>query len=173
MMSYVRPAIAPQEYRDASGAVIPYGEQWGLAGPPEDSYSRETHPERFAPLHDVARALVAHLASTFDVELEQGVELAGELRHDHLSIVDAYRLRPRKVDAAPLLIALTEYPGVIVQAGVLWSCFYPVCGCDACDEVWEGWAEQLESHALGIADGIFHETVVNRDRADARMNYGY
>lgn len=173
MTSYVRPEIAPQVYRDANGTVIPYGEQWGLAGPPEESYSRETHPERFAPLHDVARALVAHLARTFEVDVERGVERASKLLYDHLPVVDAYRLRPRAADAAPLLVALTEYPGVIVQAGVFWSGLYPVCGCDACDEVWESYAEQLESHVLGVADGLFCETVVNRGREDAHMTYGY
>ncbi|RZT59502.1 hypothetical protein EV140_1477 [Microcella alkaliphila] len=173
MTSYVRPEIAPQEYRDVSGTVIPYGERWGLAGPPEDSYSCVTHPERFAPLHEVARALVAHLTLTFDIEIERGASLADELGRRQIPIIDAYTLRPRAVDAAPLDIALTGYPGVVLAAGVLWESSYPVCGCDACDETWERAADELESHVLAVADGRFRESVATQGRADGRATYGY
>lgn len=36
--------------RDTDGQVIDYGNRWGGGSPPEDGYSVETHPERFAPL---------------------------------------------------------------------------------------------------------------------------
>ena len=28
------------------------GDRWGIAGPPDEAYSRVTNPERFQPLHD-------------------------------------------------------------------------------------------------------------------------
>ena len=71
--SYVRPSIDAPTFRDADGQVIDYGNRWD-ASPPEDTYSVDTHPERFAPLHTVADALIAHLRDTYDVEVEEGVE---------------------------------------------------------------------------------------------------
>lgn len=40
----------------------------GQGSPPEDTYSVDTHPERFAPPHTVAEALIGHLRETYDVE---------------------------------------------------------------------------------------------------------
>ena len=57
MSSYVRPLIEAPVFRDADGAVINYGSRWH-GSPPEDTYSVDTHPERFAPLHVVADALI-------------------------------------------------------------------------------------------------------------------
>ena len=50
MTTYRRPAIAAVGFRDPEGRVIDYGNPWG-GYPPEDTYSVDTHPERFTPLH--------------------------------------------------------------------------------------------------------------------------
>lgn len=51
---FVRPELTPRDYRDADGQAIDYGNRWGTGSPPENSYSVETHGERFEGLHEVA-----------------------------------------------------------------------------------------------------------------------
>jgi len=46
--------------------------RWGPDGPPPEAYSRVTDAERFRQLHDIALALIARLASTFDVDGRDG-----------------------------------------------------------------------------------------------------
>ena len=57
MPAYERPRWGEPVFRDSAGAVVVYGSRWGQDGPPADTYSVDTHPERFAPLHVVADAL--------------------------------------------------------------------------------------------------------------------
>jgi hypothetical protein len=40
--------------------------------PPDDAYGRVTNPERFAPVHAAADALVARLRSAYEVECREG-----------------------------------------------------------------------------------------------------
>lgn len=53
-------------------------------------------------------------------------------------------MTPAAADAAVLTFVFTDYPGVIVHAGLLHDFLYPVCGCDACDETWQSVAEDME-----------------------------
>lgn len=157
MSAYVRPALHHRQFRDAAGTPIPYGRRWrDLDGPPEETYSISAHPERFAPLHDVADALVEHLTATFDVSVDeapaQDLRTAGDpLRTAHL--------RPARDDAAPLTITWTDLPGVLVQAGLQHHDMFPGCACDACDEAVEDSADDLERLVLDVAAGRFREWV--------------
>ena len=136
MSSYVRPLIEAPVFRDADGAVINYGSRWH-GSPPEDTYSVDTHPERFAPLHVVADALIAHLRETYDVEVDEGVEVAADLlRPAFHDVVRAVRIRPNDPKCASLTLVFTAYPGIYMHAGLLHDFHYPVCGCDACDSNW-------------------------------------
>jgi len=109
------------------------GDRWGPEGPPEEAYSRVTDPERFAPLHDDARALIDELEAEFDVE-----RVSVEEPVDRLSLASGARptvmLRPLDPAAAPLFVTFTEFPGVLVRFGFHHSRAFPTCGCDACDE---------------------------------------
>ena len=110
MSSYVRPLIEAPVFRDADGAVINYGSRWH-GSPPEDTYSVDTHPERFAPLHVVADALIAHLRETYDVEVDEGVEVAADLlRPAFHDVVRAVRIRPNDPKCASLTLVFTAYP---------------------------------------------------------------
>ena len=73
---------------------------------PADTYSVDTHPERFAALHTVADALIAHLRNTYDVEVDEGEETAGGVAE----VRDAAReTSPWSVSAAkPILRNLPE-----------------------------------------------------------------
>lgn len=162
---YTRPALAHTEYRDADGQPIRYGARWGADGPEPDSYSRVSHPERFAGLHTVARALVDHLERAFQVTVqrEQAVpDVPGggfdpPLLHAQDDVVEVVRVVPKSPDAAPLSFAFTAFPGVFVEAGLLHTFPFPVCGCDACDETAERQAEEIEELVLAVATGAYAE----------------
>ncbi|WP_137755584.1 DUF6226 family protein [Agrococcus sp. SGAir0287] len=158
MPPYARPAIAAPPVLDHDGAPIPYGERWGWDGPPEEAYSVDAHPERFAPLHAVADALVAHLLSTYDVFAES-VDGATLLPGSARVVLRAVRLRPACDDAAGLTIGWTVYPSVIVRAGADARAVAPVCGCEACDETWDRAADELERFVLAVADGRLQESL--------------
>lgn len=172
MPPYVRPVIADVVVRDDEGQVIPFGERWE-DGPPDDTYSVTSHLERFAPLHTVADALIAHLVETYDVELTEGPEVVAAVaaeravergsapmaKPDEDFLVRVVRLVPRGVHGAPLTFLFTNFPGVLLRAGLMQEFAYPSCGCDACDETWEGGADDLEETALGIVEGTFREFV--------------
>ncbi|MBW1597885.1 DUF6226 family protein [Streptomyces sp. JJ38] len=159
MSAYVRPRLSLPVFRDASGAVIEYGNRWGDDEPPADSYSVDAHPERFAPLHTVAAALIDYLVDAYDVRLGHDpapvADLVSELDEPPVRVAT---LTPNSCeDGAPLAFVFTAYPSVMVRAGVLHDFSHPVCGCDACDEDVEEEAEELEWRVLAVAEGRFRE----------------
>lgn len=156
--SYVRPPVDARAFRDAGGQVIDYGRRWG-GPPPEETYSVDTHPERFAPIHTVADALITHLHDTYDVELIEGEDTAADLLHPASEVVRAVRVRPNDPACAPLTFVFTAYPGIFLHAGLLHDFHYPVCGCDACDSTWDAEADELERHVLAAVTGHYRETI--------------
>ncbi|WP_091186328.1 DUF6226 family protein [Paramicrobacterium humi] len=177
MTEYARPYVEPMVFRDDSGAVIEHGNHWADRGgtPPEDSYSVVSHPERFAPLHTVATALIDHLASTYDVGVEEGHHVTLDLLHPPAAdeTVRAVRLTPCDDACAPVVIVLTDFPGVRVFAGVLFSAVYPSCGCNACDERWDTVADELEWETFAIAGGGLTEEVSEPRRAKWTYDSGH
>lgn len=160
MSDYVRPEIDTPVFRDAEGRVIEYGNRWP-GSPPEDTYSVDTHPERFAPLHAVGDALVAYLRETYEVEVEDGVHVAEDLnRPSSFDVLRAVRLRPADPRCAPVTVVFDAYPGLSVHLGALYDAHYPHCGCDACDEEWRAIATDLEQQVLAVVTGNFREAVV-------------
>jgi len=150
--------VSAQVFHDAAGDIISYGDRWGNESPPNDSYSVDSNLERFLPLHAVADALIAHLIAAYDVEVSDGIAHASELLHTRTDAERAVRLTPRNTDGAPLTVVYTGFPGVVVTAGALSESHYPVCGCDACDSVWDREATDLEMQVLAVASGHFSET---------------
>ncbi|MCR2809265.1 MULTISPECIES: DUF6226 family protein [unclassified Microbacterium] len=173
MSSYVRPSIDAPVFRDADGEVIDYGNRWA-GSPPEDTYSVETHPERFAPLHAVADALIAHLRETYDVEVDDGAETAADLlRPAYHDVVRAVRIRPKDPASASLTLVFTAYPGISMHAGLLNDFQYPVCGCDACDSNWEGEADDLERQVLAVVTGHYRESITHGIRPWVEHSFSY
>ena len=157
--TYVRPPIDDPVFRDAGGAVIDYGNRWP-GSPPEDTYSVDTHPERFAPLHRVADALLAHLRAVYDVETDEDSSAASDLlRPGYFEVVKAVRIRPKDPACATLTFVFTSYPGLYVHAGLLHDFPYPVCGCDACDATWTAEADELERQVLAVVAGQYRESI--------------
>lgn len=170
--SYVRPSISAPVFRDADGQVIEYGSRWdGM--PPEDTYSVDTHPERFAPLHTVADALIAYLHATYDVELVEGAAVAVDLLRPAREVVRAVRLVPNDPACATLTIVFTGYPGIYMHAGLLHDFHYPVCGCDACDSNWEGESDELERQVLAVVTGNYRESIDRGPRPRIEYSFAY
>jgi hypothetical protein len=154
---YVRPDLPTETYYNSDGEPIPYGRQWAGGGPDPDAYSVDSHPERFAGLHTVARALINHLTAVYDVDVQDDPIHAGDLLRERADVLRAVNVTPRASGAAPLTFVLTGYPGVVVHAGVLHDFPFPVCGCDACDETLETTADRLERLVLSVAAGGYSE----------------
>lgn len=176
-MTYTRPHIEPVVFRDDHGDIIDYGNRWADHGgtPPEDSYSVEENPGRFAPLHTVAAALIDHLVTSYDVDVEEGHQVTDGLPHvpavDHT--VRAVRLTPRSDGCASLVFILTDYPGVGLHAGVLFNETFPSCGCKACDERWDDVADELEWQTMAIVGGGFSEEVSEPRRPKVTYDRGH
>ena len=141
-MGYVRPVVEARTFHDTEGRAIPYGDRWGGGSPAEDSYSVTSNLDRFAPLHDVADALIEHLRRTYEVSIEEGVEHARDLMNPAAAeAVRAVRVVAAGVGSATLTFVFTSFPGIRLHAGFLPDFSFPPCGCDACDETWESCAD--------------------------------
>lgn len=158
MTSYLRPPIEAPVFRDADGHVIDYGHRWP-GSPPEETYSVDTHPERFAPLHTIADSLITYLRDTYDVRLIEREETAADLLHPAPPFIRAVRIQPNDPACAAVTIVFTEYPGVLMHAGLLHDFYYPSCGCDACDSNWEMEARELERQVLAVVTGHYTEGI--------------
>lgn len=158
MSSYERPRIETPVFRDAGGKIIEYGHRWNDS-PPEDTYTVTAHPERFAPLHTVADALIEHLQETYDVQVKEGSEVARDLLRPNRGVTRAVRIRPIDATCAPVTLVFTTYPGLSMHAGLLHDFHYPDCGCDACDSNWQQEADYLERQVFAVVTGNYRERI--------------
>ena len=147
-VGYQRPSWPEMVFRDAQGQVIPYGSRWPGGSPAEDSYSRVTNPQRFAPLITVTEALITHLESEYQVRctteglvtvLDPG-PTAASLRFD--------------VDPVGFFVRVT--------AGPVAKFVFPGCACDACDETAEPVADDLEATVFAVVAGQLRQRVERR-----------
>lgn len=178
--SYRRPDLPSDTYTDADGNRFEYGKQyWGGTGrndPPEEAYSRVSHPWRFDPIHRVANALYEALVSDFDV-----VSTAVDVKSDpdfaniaHYFGPD-YECQARTLtlrnapDATPIMLLWGHYlgddpnrvrSGTNVFAGALFHEWFPDCGCDACDDSLVGIAEHLERQIAVLLTAPLRERLV-------------
>lgn len=169
MPDYARPPIPRQVFYDSEGAVIDYGNRWRGESPPEDTYSVTSNLERFAPLHAVADVLIEYLASNYAVEVSEDVAFAEDLLRERNDVLRAVRVVPANDEQAPLTFVYTDFPGVVLHAGLLHDFPFPGCGCDACDETAETAAHELERIVLTVAADGFTEWV----DPEAWLSVGY
>jgi hypothetical protein len=132
--------------------------RWGNAGPPDEAYSRVTQPERFAPLHALALNRADELAARFEVAVQEGFGIDPELESVGVAR-PTVSLTPANPAEAPLTIAFTSFPGLRVRLGRWLTDAFPVCGCDACDESFEGEAERFTWRVDQLINGRFREWI--------------
>jgi hypothetical protein len=142
---FTRPALAIPEFVDESGRVIVYGSRWAGGSPPDDAYSRVSHPERFAPVVSVVDALVDHLETWYEVDVDRRTDESG---------ARIWHLRPT-TGATITLTGTADSVGI--EAGALTREIAPSCTCDACDETAVSVADHLEETLLAIAAGGLRE----------------
>lgn len=133
------------------------GDRWGPAGPPEEAYSRVTDPQRYAPLHAIARDVLADLQRRFDVT----AHASSELDPNGTTQAAVTTLEPSDPASSPLSVVFTAFPGLVVGFGRTQRAHIPVCGCDACDETVEECASSLREIVEAVATGSFGERIVN------------
>lgn len=135
------------------------GERWGDEGPPPDGYSRVTNAERFRPLHAEALRVLEELQGTFNVERTEGSALDSELQAGQQLSRSTIRLAPASPDAAPIVVAFTSLPGIVVRCGRWFVERFPACGCDACAETSAGEIERLRNLVANVSAGRFRERI--------------
>ena len=134
------------------------GNGWGVEGPPEEAYSRVTNPERFQPLHDAATELLDRLEREFAVERLEGHGKDDELSRESLAR-PLIRLVPHDSQAAPIVMAFTEFPGLHLRFGTWCTEPFPNCGCDACDETPDELIEKMAGMVEAVVSGKFRESI--------------
>ena len=131
---------------------------WGGAGPPDEAYERVTEPERFKPLHEWTLEAVQRLLVEYDVTLEEGKGMDSELERSPLAR-PTLKLIPRQDNCAPITIAFTKFPGLVVRVGRWVIDPFPSCGCDACDEMPGEEFERLTELLDDVVAGRFRESM--------------
>lgn len=126
--------------------------------PPDDAYGRVTAPERYTVVHDAAAQLIADLAGRYDVATSPG-DRTDLGRSEGIELLRVVRLVPAGVDAAPLTVGFTAFPGVLVRFGRWHLQAFPSCGCDACDEHPDDVIRELDDRVTALVQGRFTEEV--------------
>lgn len=144
------------------------GYRWGPEGPPMEAYSRVTNPERFLPLHAAATELLDRLEREFAVDRLEGHDADDNWSGATLER-PPIRLVPHDPQAAPIVVAFTDFPAVYVKFGYRDSEPFPDCGCDACDEMPDGLIEKMTGMVELVIFGGFRESV----RVPAQLGDGW
>ncbi|HJP80460.1 MAG TPA: DUF6226 family protein [Pseudonocardiaceae bacterium] len=130
---------------------------------PEGAYRRVTNPDRFGPLHEIARRHLGQLEARYDVVRQTFTEA-----DPHGSAPAAgVRLVPRDAAAAPLAVVFDAFPGVLVRCGRQDAdgVHLPRCGCDACAESVVDCAEEFAGLIDATISGSFGERLIQDDGA--------
>lgn len=133
------------------------GNRWGPAGPPDEAYSRVTDPQRYAPLHAIARDVLDDLQRRFDVTAHS----SSELDPNKTAQAPVTTLVPTNPNSSPLSVTFTAFPGLFISFGRTMREPIPVCGCDACDETLEECGEFLRDLVETVVTGSFGERIVH------------
>ncbi|HLL48502.1 MAG TPA: DUF6226 family protein [Longimicrobiaceae bacterium] len=140
--------------------------------PPPEAYSRVTDPERFRPLHRLALDLLDRLDAEYHVSRTEAFEPGpGMTAFEHAR--HPVTLTPVDPAAAPVAIAFTPFPSLIVRFGRWIAEPFPSCGCDACAETAEGEGARLEALVHEVVAGRFREELSIPWLGDARLSWSF
>jgi Family of unknown function (DUF6226) len=126
------------------------------AGPEPEAYSRVTNPERFLSLHTFALALLDRLVLDYEVLNTDAFTLTPNMtpfEQPHPPVT----LTPIASGAAPVAIAFTTFPSLVVRYGKWSAMAFPDCGCDACAATAEREGERLQQLVGDVVAGRFRE----------------
>lgn len=123
--------------------------------PSSDAYGRVTDPDRYRVLHDVAGRLLDELVERYDVRRHE--HAGADFVPDGVEARRVVRLAPAGERSAPVSIAFTAFPGLLVRFGRWHLEAFPACGCDACDERPDELVDEFHGHVEAVAAGRFHE----------------
>jgi len=141
--------------------------------PDPEAYSRVTNPERFLPLHAFALALLDRLTLEYDViRTDAFARMPDMTRFEQARL--PVTLTPVASEAAPIAIAFTTFPSLVVRCGKWSAMGLPDCGCDACAATAEREAERLEQLLGDVVAGRFREElrIPLFGRAGVRWSFG-
>jgi hypothetical protein len=110
-------------------------------------------------LHRVALELLDRLHGEFDVERIEPYENDDDLdRYTRVPLArTTVALLPRDPACAPLVVAFSSFPGLLVRVGSWYRAAFPSCGCDACDESADGEADRFQRLVRAVTTGHFRE----------------
>ena len=135
------------------------GDYGAMNEPPlPEAYSRVTDPGRFRPLHALAVALLDELEATYDVVRTAAFDPPPGLT-SLAHIRPPVRLAPVDAAAAPIAVAFTPFPSLLVHCGRGLVESFPTCGCDACRETVDGEAARLRALIADVVAGRFGEQI--------------
>jgi hypothetical protein len=141
--------------------------------PAPEAYSRVTNPERFRPLHQHALDLLARLEATYDVRRSDVFDLLPGIMQPLEYARAPVTLTPATPGAAPVAVAFTTFPSLVVRYGRWHSQPFPSCGCDACAEDAGGEAERLDAILGKVVAGRFSEELRIPVFGDARLIHAF
>lgn len=127
--------------------------------PPDEAYSRVTNSERFRPLHEAALRLIERLEAEYDVEMTEGCDLRDIGVGRESMARPMVMLSPDDPGCAPITVAFTDFPGLIIRLGKWVEERFPDCGCDACDEDADDEIEYMTELFESVVSGGFLEAV--------------
>lgn len=140
------------------------------AAPPRDAYSRVTDAGRFWPLHALALDLLARLGAEYEVSQFAAFQLLPDM-HLFEHARPPVMLTPLTPEAAPLAVAFTMFPSLVVRCGRWFVESFPSCGCDACRETSEGEGARFQTLVRDVVDGRFSEALRIPLFGDARLSW--
>jgi hypothetical protein len=142
-------------------------ERIALFGPPPEN--EPAGPERFRPVHAHALQLLARLESTYDVMRSEAFASSPGVFYPPSALEELRAsfalppvlLTPRLPEAAPLAVAFTTPPGLIVHCGHWHEATFGAAFCSG-EDSWttaESEAERLDDLVGKVVDGLFAEAV--------------
>ena len=123
-----------------------------------EEYTRVTNPERLRPLHDFAIHLFERLANEYDVTESNEFELVGRMRSFDYAR-PPITLTPIARNEAPISIAFTTFPSLVLRCGKFFNKPFPVCGCDGCAANADEETDRLQNTLAPVIAGDFLEEV--------------
>ena len=133
-------------------------------------YGRVTNAARFTMLHWIALDLLDQLQRDFAVERVEPYKRDDLDRFARVPLArPAVALVPQDPGCAPLVIACSSFPGLLVRAGGYYQRAFPGCGCDACDENPEEEADRFRRLVDAVTTGHFRELLERRGDGTATL----